>query len=443
MGKVLFCILFFCMYLIFLFVLKKEHSNQLGIFFILIAIAINIELNVYDEIYINLFASVILIMVIAVSNYGLLLNSKRYGMVGARHANIKSFYIMLLPLMIILSNLIVQYMFIEIINLRLFFHQVLMFLMILLMVVWFFIVSLNSNFAQNNSIIFNSILIISILNALLAIMQYIFNKSFLLSSPGESIDYFEGVRVVKRVWGFVGASNGAGNLGAILFAVLLYCFYKKRNIITFSALLLNVIFVGLTLTRIAYFAVFIECLIFIFFVYGKNLNYKKLFMRLMMTILIVVVTTISLYVFYDSAYELLISDRGATGEHRFIQFKKVFEISKENLLVGIGAGQYVYKAYSHYGFNDIVVHSQFLNTLVEQGLISFLAHLFFYVYTFKLLMRRFKNEIWFPIMLFVGNFITSNFNPNQYYDVSILIYVFISLGLIFFENDYEKNEFKA
>ncbi|PGK87137.1 hypothetical protein CN911_30060, partial [Bacillus thuringiensis] len=93
--------------------------------------------------------------------------------------------------------------------------------------------------------------------------------------------------------------------------------------------------------------------------------------RLMMTIFIVVVTTISLYVFYDSAYELLISDRGATGEHRFIQFKKVFEISKENLLVGIGAGQYVYKAYSHYGFNDIVVHSQFLNTLVEQGLISF------------------------------------------------------------------------
>ncbi|HFK1545774.1 TPA: O-antigen ligase family protein [Bacillus albus] len=442
MSKILFIMFVFLVYIFMLFMFKNRVSNRIGIVLILITISVNLDykffINSIEYVYIHLFSSIMLMIVLALIGYSMLLRTKRVYL--PRVNNRSYFYTMGFAYTFIITLIILQYNTLEIYDIDLFVHHLLIFLTNLFLLVWFYLTSKNSNNKQGNEIIFKSILVFSIVNSLLSIMQYIFNKSFLLSNPNASIDYTEGVKVVKRVWGVVGASNGAGNLGTILFAVLLYYLYKNRNLITLTAFILNCIFILLTLTRIAYLAVGVEFLIFIFFTYFKDLNYKKIFTRIMLIILCMIFFCIFIYILYDSVYEILILDRGATQSNRFVQFDKAIEIAMAHLSLGVGAGQYVYNAYMYYGFQDIVVHSQFLNVLVEQGIFSLIAYLFVYIYMFIILIKKFKEDIWFPIILFTGNFITSNFNPNQYYNVCIFIFMFLTFGLIFYENNFNSKK---
>ncbi|MGG0252063.1 hypothetical protein COM38_08160 [Bacillus toyonensis] len=444
MSKILFIMFVFLAYIFMLFMFKNRVSNKIGIVLILITISVNLDykffINSIEYVYIHLFSSVMLMIVLALIGYSMLLRTKRGYLPGANNRNRSYFYTMGFVYTFIIALIILQYNTLEIYDIDLFVHHLLIFLTTLFLLVWFYLTSKNSNNKQGNEIIFKSILVFSIVNSLLSVMQYMFNKSFLLSNPNASINYTEGVKVVKRVWGVVGASNGAGNLGTILFAVLLYYLYKNRNLITLTAFILNFIFILLTLTRIAYLAVGVEFLIFIFFTYFKDLNYKKLFTRIMLIISCMILFCIFIYVLYDSVYEILILDRGATQSNRFVQFDKVIEIAMAHLSLGVGAGQYIYNAYMYYGFQDIVVHSQFLNVLVEQGIFSLIAYLFVYIYMFIILIKKFKEDVWFPIILFTGNFITSNFNPNQYYNVCIFIFMFLTFGLIFYENNFNSKK---
>ncbi len=300
------------------------------------------------------------------------------------------------------------------------------FINLVLLALFFYFLSVNQ---FNINTFFAVIAIYSICNSLLGMLQYVFSRSFLPASAIDSINYYEGAVVTKRVFGFVGASNGAGNLGAIFFSVLLYYFLKKKNLFSFIALLLNILFVALTFTRIGYLSILVQGLLFVIFT--KIRNPHQLIRRCLIGILSTFVGVIAYLIFYDDVYQILFINRGDTESNRFVQFNEAFRIMKENLWFGVGAGQYNSYIEENHGIQDIVLHSQFINILIEQGLISFILFSMLYIILLIWSIRIFKDEVWLPISLMVGNFIVTNFNPNQYYSMCILTFFILIYGLIF------------
>ncbi|MWV43687.1 hypothetical protein GRF59_08560 [Paenibacillus sp. HJL G12] len=281
----------------------------------------------------------------------------------------------------------------------------------------------------STSTILRCIVGFSVLNSLLGVLQYITNKSLLLFSAQSSINYYEGARVAKRAIGFVGASNGAGNLAAIFFPVLLYYFMKKRSLFSIAAALLNGLFLFLTFTRIGYLSVCVQFLIFL--LYARMGTGHQLLKRLGAIMAAAFAAILVYQIFYDELYQMLFVDRGNTESHRFIQFSGAFQILKEHMWFGLGAGQYVPYMQAYHGIDDIALHSQFLNMLVEQGLFGFAFFLLVYVSLFVWTLKKYKGDGWFPVTLFLGNLIVVNFNPNQYYSLCIYTFFIIAYGLVF------------
>ncbi|WP_371860500.1 O-antigen ligase family protein [Paenibacillus chibensis] len=282
------------------------------------------------------------------------------------------------------------------------------------------------------------IAVYSLFNSFLGVFQYIFNRSFLLFSTSENINYYEGAVVSKRVFGFVGASNGAGNLGAILFSVLLYYFIKKRNFLSLSALLMNLVFVLLTFTRIGYLSICIQMLVYLVSSHKGNIHHWL--KRCLIGIATILAAFIAFQVFYKDIYQVLFVDRGDTQSNRFSQFSEAIIVMKDHPWFGIGAGQYVSYVENHYGLEDIVLHSQFLNILIEQGIFSFALFLLIYFLLFIWSLKVYKGEAWFPVSLMLGNFITVNFNPNQYYSICIYTFFILAYGMIFLGKSDDRNE---
>jgi len=269
----------------------------------------------------------------------------------------------------------------------------------------------------------------SLANSLLGVLQYVFNKSFLPFTTNDTVNYYEGAVVTKRVFGFVGASNGAGNLGAILFSVLLYYYLKKRSMFGFVALSLNLLFVVLTFTRIGYLSIGVQCIIFLLF--SKVKNHHQWIKRSLLGILSLFVGVVAYQMFYDDVYRILFLDRGDTESQRFTQFYDAFQLFKDHIWFGVGAGQYVPFRIASSGVEDIALHSQFMNILVEQGLISFGLFALFYILLWVWSVRKFKGEVWLPLSLMIGNLIVTNFNPNQYYSICIYTFTILAFGLVF------------
>ncbi|HDV8360449.1 TPA: O-antigen ligase family protein [Bacillus cereus] len=290
--------------------------------------------------------------------------------------------------------------------------------------------------------VINSILIFSFFNSILSILQFITNKTLLIGNFNNSINYTEGLMVVKRVVGFVGANNGAGNLAAILYPVLLYALVKRRNLYTLVVFILNVIFVILTLTRVGMLAIIVSTIIYYIFTQTKS---KEKILGRMLSIASMALMLGLFYVLYgNKLIDLLFKYRGETGDYRLYQFEFAGNLIKENLWFGIGAGN----------FNDIVsikfnipqigiLHSQWLNIIVEQGIISFLLIMIINLIIFLRMIRVYnKQNLWLPLSLFLGNAIVINANANQYYEINNFIFYFIVCGLLFSKHENSRNIMK-
>ena len=103
---------------------------------------------------------------------------------------------------------------------------------------------------------------VAIFNCILGIMQFITGKKLLPGVFNESIMYSEGVVGAKRIVGIAGTNNAAGNLSAIIFAIVTYNYLRTKKKIHLLAILSTLVFSILTLTRIGYLAIAVECLIF-------------------------------------------------------------------------------------------------------------------------------------------------------------------------------------
>lgn len=392
---------------------KTKKYVYLSLCSLILLIALNFNIKVYEKV--NIYIPSVLVTLLI---YNLVINKVKVD---------KKYKHLFICLYIIFTIYIFQLIFIKIYTYQLFVSNLSYFLVIGFLLRYFINIK-EFDYSENH--IFSLISAFSLCNSVLGILQFVYNKTFLIFSAKENINY-ESIINIKRVVGFVGANNGAGNLGAILFPVLLFTFLNKKNMHNFIILILNVLFTILTFTRIGYLAITIELIVF--FTLGLNsgrLSDKiiKYYSLAMLIILLVFIY----YNFSDNIYYYLIVGRGNTQQHRFIQFKFIISEFIKHPILGIGSGQYVDFNLNNYRLYDLEVHSQYLNILIEQGIISFISFIFFNVYIIKILLNKFnKNYRWLILSIFIGNLIVINFNPNQYYTLNIYLYYFIVFGLMF------------
>ena len=286
--------------------------------------------------------------------------------------------------------------------------------------------------------IVNVISVFSFINAILGFLQYITGR--VLINFKDSTQHITQLEIGGRVSGFVIGDNGGGNLGAILLPILLYKYKKDKTIFNFSLILADVLFTIFSFTRIAYVAVCFELLVFILL--SAKMNSIKDIIKNISTFSFVLCVGIYSYIkYFDKIINILFLQRGDTQNDRFIQFPIAIKAFFSTPILGTGHGQYNdYVMYKFGLFDSLVIHSQLLNVIVEEGIINFILFAIFNICLIYMLIKKYNKKVerLFIIMLVIGNLICINFNPNQTYEINIYIYYFMMFGFLF-----AKDEIKA
>lgn len=291
-------------------------------------------------------------------------------------------------------------------------------------------------FKSLNQININSILYafnyLAIVNGILSVAQYITGKKLLIGNINESILYTEGLVIAKRAIGVAGTNNAAGTFAALLFGVVLYNVTKRKDLLSIISLILTLLAAILTLTRISYVAIIIEMVIFGILTINKNK--KKIYEKVIFISFISPIVLVFLFYIRMIIYQKLFAERGNTTSSRFDQYERIFDnLFPDNLIFGIGSGQYKSYMLTQFNFRDIDIHSQYLNILVESGIIFFIL---FVILNFTLSIKIIKSNCdkhlkILTILIFVSNLLCANFNPNQYYYLNNIVYFMILFSIYF------------
>lgn len=279
--------------------------------------------------------------------------------------------------------------------------------------------------------VLNAFSYMAIYNGVLSMLQYITNKKLLIGVFNDDILYRGGYDVVKRVVGIAGSNNSAGNLGSLLFSITLFNYLRTKKKIHLFAVIVNGVFLALTLTRVGYLASGIGAVIFFFFSeWDSDSKVKKL--RVVFWSILSMLTVALIY--GQKIYNVLFTQRGNTTNSRQNQYQNVFDriISHNGFWNGIGVGQYKYYTFLKFKVQDLDIHSQYINVLAEQGLFIFILFIILNMYILK---KAFDNteymlERAFLLSLFLGNLICCNFNPNQYYTINNLVYYLLMYSYV-------------
>lgn len=402
------------------------HFKHKLIYLILLSIIVNISINfnIYENsnVFIQSLTAVLFI-------YDMFFYNKR---TSDESLNIRN---MNLCLNIIILYIAFQAAFLKIYNYQLWCCNLVNFINIKLIMLMF------CNFKKyeyKTKNIVSIIIIFSIINAAVAVLQY--KTGLILVNSKDAASQIRTFSTVKRVSGISGADNAAGTLAVILFPVILYYFDKKKTLTSLAVFLSNILFLIYTFTRIGYVAAVVEVLIYIRY----SINFKSLKSIVSSTLKTFFLSLIMLFLYnkyFDFFYLHIYLERGNTQDDRFIQFAKAMKAFLACPIFGVGAGQYNDYLLDKLRIFDLhVIHSQLINFLVEEGAVLFIILLFFNIYLLILLIKKYKNriELKYIIMLFTGNLISSNFNPNQYYALNIYLYYFIMFGLLFSQDEIPK-----
>lgn len=288
------------------------------------------------------------------------------------------------------------------------------------------------NIAKENKYkILSAFSYVAIFNGILSILQYITGKKLLLSGLSVSILYTEGISVTKRAVGIAGTNNAAGNLSAILFSICIYNYIKNRRLRDLIAIILTLISSMLTLTRIGYLAIFVQVIIFFLMSNWHSINALLKKIKIIVTVFIPSICILLWKI--DEIIRVLFLERGSTESYRFIQFDNVITYLSDTIKIfdGIGIGQYTSYLLYKFGLSEIDLHSQLINTLVDQGIfitvIFSIIHIIFFINAIK--NADDISEKAFIYSLCIGNLICSNFNPNQFYYLNNIIFIILLYGM--------------
>ncbi len=272
--------------------------------------------------------------------------------------------------------------------------------------------------------VLNAFSYMAIFNGILGILQYITNKKLLIGAFNDNIFYSQDAGSVKRAVGLAFSNNAGGNLGAILFCIVLFNYLRTKMKIHLLAVILNGIFLALTLTRLGYLAAIAETVLF--FLFSKWNSISRIIKKISFVLFGTCSALIIALIYGEKIYNTLFIQRGDTQMSRAIQYQNVFQniIAKNTFWNGIGVGQYRYYSYYNLGIPDIDIHSQYVSVLTEQGVFIFILFIILNLYILKMALANAQQKLEkvFIVSLFIGNLICCNFNPNEYYLVNNLLY---------------------
>lgn len=293
-------------------------------------------------------------------------------------------------------------------------------------------------FNYHKKIIINVVWVFSLMNGVLGLLQYMTNTVLInFKDPSQQLTQ---LYIGGRISGFVMGDNGGGTLGVILFTILLYKYTQDKSIFNFSLILADIIFIIFTFTRIAYLAICIEILIFILLTV-KIRSMKDLIKNIVAFSVVIGVGIYSYLNYFNKIIDILFLKRGDTQADRFFQFPLAIKAFFSTPILGTGHGQYNnYVLYKFGMVDNFVIHSQFLNMIVEEGIINFILFIIFNICLIYMLIKKYnkKKELVFIIMLVIGNVICINFNSNQTYEINICIYYLILFGFLFASDEIKE-----
>lgn len=286
-------------------------------------------------------------------------------------------------------------------------------------------------FKYRNRTIINVVAVFSLMNGILGLLQYVTGR-FLINFKDPAQKLTE-LYLGSRISGFVMGDNGGGNLGVIILPILLYKYKENKNIFNFVLISGDILFTIFTFTRIAYLAMGVEFIIF-FIGNFKQSSVKDILKKISM---IFITLCLGIYCYLNYLQEIMnifFLERGDTQNERFVQFYISIKAFLSTPIIGTGHGQYNSYIFDKFGtIDDLQIHSQLLNLLVEEGILIFMFFIIFNIFLILFLFKKYrkKKEEIFIIMIFVGNLICSNFNTNQTYEINNSIYYLILFGLLF------------
>jgi O-antigen ligase len=170
---------------------------------------------------------------------------------------------------------------------------------------------------------------------------------------------------------------------------------------------------------------------FILVAFNKKWSTKKIIVVIFQAVL----GLFAIIMFSSKIINKLFIERGDTQEDRFLQFDIVKKyIINDHWLFGIGTGQYrdyLYKNYSIFGPD---IHSQYLNVMAENGIFIFILFVLFNCWIIEKIISSNTGRLLkiLGVALFIGNFVCSNFNPNQYYYLNNILYYLVMLTIAFY-----------
>lgn len=292
-------------------------------------------------------------------------------------------------------------------------------------------------FNYGKQTVINVVSVFSLMNCTLGFFQFLTGK--VLINFKDATQSLTELNIGKRISGFVIGDNGGGNLGAILLPILLYKYKKDKNILNFSLIVADLIFTIFTFTRIAYTAICVEFLIFIA-LSVKISSIKEIIINISTLIFTLCAGMYIYFNYMNQLVNIFFSQRGDTELDRFTQFPIAIKAFFSTPLLGTGHGQYnSYIMYKLSLFDKLVIHSQFLNMIVEDGIFNTILFLIFNICLIYMLLKKYTKKIerLFIIILVIGNLICINFNPNQTYQINIYIYYFILFGFLFAKDEIQ------
>ncbi|MSR91209.1 O-antigen ligase family protein [Inconstantimicrobium porci] len=438
--KLLIFIIFTIIVVIFGMNRFKDKNNNFNIFLIFCAILLNLYIRTDFEFGAKYwYISTVLILLFVIYIALLIDNMKKIGNVKGFIKQIKIDNILLV---IILISFIVSFKTKQVYNINSFLDMFFMYFSILLIGL---IYKHMKKFSYKY--VLELCTVLAAFNGCLSILQYVFNKKFLIGQFNDTLSYMQSGHIVKRSVGIAGTNNAAGVLGVIFFSVVLFCFLKNRSRKNLIALILTSIFSILTLTRTGYVAIAAEILCYVLFTDWKDKKIRKI--KLWAFAGFAITFTIIMFLFGEKIIFTLFTQRGATASSRFVQYRFIFDkiLGFYPSWGGIGVGQYRdfvavnFRTSSGklWPYISIDVHSQYLSLIVDSGWIVALLFLLFNVYLLYKAVKSCSGKLQraFVISLFVGNFMASNFVPNQEYVINNWLYYLIMYCMVYKKNNKE------
>jgi O-antigen ligase len=219
-------------------------------------------------------------------------------------------------------------------------------------------------------------------------------------------------------------------------------FIRERKMIYAASLCIMLIAVALSFSRGAYIGLLFGTLVGLGYLLIKKNIFKNIRLTYAIPIIVAGIGIMLAMVLVDNPVKnRLISSFDiyeGSNEGRLYMWKEAHRISKENILLGVGIGNYPLEIKPSVEYREpIYAHNLYLDILVEMGIFSLLAWISWILLSIKAFLRESERN-----MLYLGGFfVLSIFSVHTFFDTPLfsvhifpLLLVILALGMPYDED---------